>query len=245
MFFSDGVHTIHSRRIYSLLALSRVPFFIYLLSRFISPLRIGSDHFIGQLKDAYFAFEALTDHPYDYKSYLYGCYPELLSVGDCTSRKLAPRNSNPAPPPAGQLNTACEEEQEEEEEEEEKDEETHIDADLQHQLLKVSMMSTMIFEERLDVANDVAKNVATATLLAPGNRLSNRVTRRSTKKRPEVPDANGDRGAGAGARGGGGDPTGLVGLLGEDGAVALQSMSKVELQNIYRRCYEGGKGISK
>ena len=48
----------------------------------------------------------------------------------------------------------------------------HIDADLQHQLLKVSMMSTMVFEKRLDVVNDVVGDVGAVTFLAPGNRLS-------------------------------------------------------------------------
>ncbi|CAM9652763.1 unnamed protein product, partial [Laminaria digitata] len=110
--------------------------------------------------------------------------------------------------PLGHVDTACQGEEEPEETV------THIDADLQHQLLKVSMMSTMVFDKRLDLVNGavndavnggvkdavkdgvndavkdgvngVVKDVVAPTLLAPGNRMGNRVVRRSIKKRVEL-----------------------------------------------------------
>lgn len=62
--------------------------------------------------------------------------------------------------------------------EEEQEQKTHIDADLQHQLLKLSMMSTMVFDKRLDIVGG-----SVAPTVAPGNRLGNRVVLRSKPRK--------------------------------------------------------------
>ena len=45
--------------------------------------QIGPSGLYNSLKDAYLAFEALTDHPFEYRCWLWGKYPQIVTYDGC------------------------------------------------------------------------------------------------------------------------------------------------------------------
>ena len=89
---------------------------------------IKSHNFQAQVVEAYYAFEALGEHPYDFTSYEYGYFPEVFSIDGCA--KVATDNVSTAQFEVARV-------------------ERHVDGDLDHQLAKLSMISKMVFRSRL------------------------------------------------------------------------------------------------
>ncbi|CAN0351833.1 unnamed protein product [Ectocarpus sp. 6 AP-2014] len=89
---------------------------------------IADHNFIETLKECYYAFEALTQHPYEFKSYEWGRFPEIVTIDGCA--KINTDNTD-----TSQFQIARTE--------------RHVDTDHQHQLLKISMISKMVFPKRV------------------------------------------------------------------------------------------------
>ncbi|CAM9101820.1 unnamed protein product, partial [Hapterophycus canaliculatus] len=107
------------------------------------------------VKEAYFAFEALSQHPYGFTSYFHGHHPELLCIDGCA--KIATDNVSTAQFEVARMDR-------------------HVDTDLQHVLLKMSMMSKMVFRSRLRWV------VKAAPICGPHNRISNSMRRTEREK---------------------------------------------------------------
>ena len=90
--------------------------------------RISSLTFLNNLAGGYLAFEALCDHGYSVQSILHGNFPKVLSVDGWAQGAT----DDVYLPQFAEVRV-----------------ERDLDADLQHQLLKLSMMSPMVFSERL------------------------------------------------------------------------------------------------
>ncbi|CAM9856134.1 unnamed protein product, partial [Hapterophycus canaliculatus] len=118
------------------------------------------------VKEAYFAFEALSEHPYDFTSYLHGHSPELRCIDGCA--KIATDNVSTTQFEVARV-------------------ERYVDTDLQHTLLKMSMISKMVFKHRLRWV------VEAAPTFGPHNRVSNSMLRTQRgKMAPEGSPENGD-----------------------------------------------------
>lgn len=168
---------------------------------------IDDHNFHKVIMEAYFAFEALTEHVHDFVSYLHGRYPEILCIDGCA--KICTDDVSTEHFEVARV-------------------ERDVDTDLQQYLLKLSMISKMVFDGRLRWVVEAAPTVS------PHNRISNVMHRTARGKlAPEGDPERGDAGE-------------LLRALG-DGAISDLSLKTVDdLKNIYRLCYPpGGKGISK
>lgn len=105
-----------------------------------------NSYLVRRLKDAYLAFEALTDHPYAFSSMLHGFFPLLTSCDGCN--KLATNNFTLE---------QCKAQREKQ----------VIDVDLGAELLTLSMLSPMVFSKRLQFVS------STPMTFCPENRKSN------------------------------------------------------------------------
>lgn len=120
-------------------------------------LSIDSHNLVATMRESYFSFEALTEHPFDFQSYLYGHFPEILSIDGCAkviSDDVSPANLE-----------QCREER-------------VMDMDLCHQHLKYSMMSKMVFPRRL------RWTVEALPAFGSRNRISNLMLRTARGKPP-------------------------------------------------------------
>ena len=166
------------------------------------------DSFLIKMVYGYFAFEALRDHGYYFQSIAYGNFPKVMTVDGCV--KVATDDVTFARFAVAR-------------------EVRSLDADLQHQLLKLSMMSPMLFAKRLRFITEAAPT------FGPFNRVSNMVSRSARCAMPGV----GSPEIGDGSR--------LVEFLSvtENGISSLRGMKMGALKSIYRLCLDGGKGVSK
>lgn len=166
--------------------------------------RIKTSSFPRELKNCYYA--ALNQHRTEVVSYLYRRRPEILTVDGCA--KVATDHVSIAEFEVARL-------------------ERYVDADLQHQLLKVSVTSKMVFGERLVFVT------GGAPAFGPHHRVGNLMlrTKRGNISPPGSPQ-DGDAGA-------------LLQAVGEGGIKDLKNHSFNHLQSIHRLCFKGGKCISK
>lgn len=172
-----------------------------------SSRRSIEDHnFISVIREAYFAFEALTEHLHDFTSYLHGHNPEVICMDGCA--KICTDDVS-----LRVFEIAREE--------------RDVDTDLQQELLKLSMISKMVFKLRLCWVTEAAPTVG------PHNRISNVMHR--TARGKLAPAGSPERG----------DAAALLVALGDTAITDLNDKVVGDLQNIYRLCYPGGKGISK
>eukprot|EP00903_Cladosiphon_okamuranus_P012692 g11868.t2 len=169
--------------------------------------RIEDHNFHTVILEAYFAFEALTEHVHDFTSYQHGRFPEVLCIDGCA--KICSDDVSTEHFEVARV-------------------ERDVDTDLQHQLLKLSMISKMVFERRLRWVVEAAPTVS------PHNRISNVMHRTARGKlAPEGAPERGDAGE-------------LYRALGDGAITDLNNKTVDDLKNIYRLCYPpGGKGISK
>lgn len=156
--------------------------------------------------ESYFAFEACCQHPYAFTSFIYGHYPEILAMDGC--EKVATDQVS-----LQQFGIAREE--------------RVLDADLQHQLLALSMMSTMTPGSRLLFVDEAVP------VFGPFNRVSNMIKRSARGQLPKPGDPeSGDGGA-------------LLRVLEDGGVASLETKTKQDLQLIYKECFEENmRGIS-
>lgn len=161
-------------------------------------------HFV--ILEAYFAFEALTEHVHDFVSYLHGRFPEILCIDGCA--KICSDDVSTEQFEVARV-------------------ERDVDTDLQHELLKLSMISNMVFARRLRWVVEAAPTVS------PHNRISNVMHR--TARGKLAPEGAPERG----------DPGELLRALGNGAITDLHNKTVDDLKNIYRLCYPNGKGISK
>ncbi|CAM9175839.1 unnamed protein product [Scytosiphon promiscuus] len=142
--------------------------------------RIQDDSFHAVVQEAYFAFEALRQHPYDFVSYLHGRNPELLCMND--SAQMATDDICTAEFEVARV-------------------ERYVDTDLQHALVIISMISKMVFRSRLRWVTEAAPT------FGPHNRVSNLMLR--TQRESMAPEGSPEYGdAGALMRALGGDTIG-------------------------------------
>lgn len=169
------------------------------------PLSIRDHNFVAAIRDAYFAFEGLTQHPFDFVSYLYGHCPELMSIDGCA--KVISDDATLA-----HFDQARQE--------------RLVDIDLGHQLLKMSMISKMVFRARLRWVTEAPPTFGRR------NRISNVMLRTARGKPPPVgsPET--------------GDAGELLRALNGGGMDDLNEKTLDDLKNIYRLCFPGGRGIS-
>ncbi|CAN0087981.1 unnamed protein product, partial [Ectocarpus sp. 13 AM-2016] len=167
---------------------------------------IADHNFIETLKECYYAFEALTQHPYEFKSYEWGRFPEFVTIDGCA--KINTDNTD-----TSQFQIARTE--------------RHVDTDHQHQLLKFSMISKMVFPKRVRFVLEAAPTFGFS------NRISNLMFRTA---RGKVADPGSPQT---------GDLGELVKALGDDAITDLSSKSFADLKNIYTLCFAGRKGISR
>lgn len=119
------------------------------------------------LASAYLAFEACSQHPYAFASFMYGSCPEVLSIAGCAKVDTDDFSLD-------EFRLAREERQ--------------VDADLRQELLVLSMLSPMVFGRRLRLMDGAVP------VFSPSNRLSN-VLHRSTR-RPLARDGDPESGDG-------------------------------------------------
>lgn len=169
------------------------------------PRSIDDHNVFAQIREAYYAFEALGEHPYDFRSYEHGLYPEILIIGGYA--KVATDNVSTAQFEKVRVPRM-------------------VDADLDHQRLKVSLCSNMVCKLRLRFVEEAAPT------LSPHNRVSNLIYRGRRAKVP-APGSPGD-----------GDVAALNSALGGDAITDLSKKTKTDLENIYRLCFHGSRGIT-
>lgn len=134
----------------------------------VIPLRasIADDGFYEVVHEAYLAFEALSQHPYDFVSYLHGHNPELLCMNE--SAEIATDESCIAQFEVARVDR-------------------YVDTDLQHALVILSMISKMVFRFRLRWVTEAAP------IFGPHNRVSNLILRTQRgKMAPEGSPESGD-----------------------------------------------------
>lgn len=166
--------------------------------------RLFSARFARKIKEAYFAFEALTEHPYGFWSFLHGYYPDLLTADGCT--KVATENVS-----FHQFRRA--------------NETGTLDIDHHHQLLKLTMMSPMVFHCHLRFVDEAAPT------FSPFNRVSNRFLQTQTRQIPSTSSGKNKDGAR------------LAELLGDNGIKALGRMKKAKQGEVYGKCV--GRGVNR
>ena len=122
------------------------------------PVRSIADHnFHAQVKEAYYAFEALGEHPFDFTSYEHGYFPEIFTIDGCA--KVATDNVSTAQFEVARVDKV-------------------VDGDLDHQLAKISMISKMQFKSRLRFISEALPT------FSPHNRISNLMHRGRRGKMP-------------------------------------------------------------
>lgn len=168
---------------------------------------IEDHNFHTVVQEAYFAFEALTEHVHDFVSYLHEPFPEILCIDGCA--KICTDDVSTEHFEVARV-------------------ERDVDTDLQHELLKLSMISKIVFDVRLRWVVEAPPTVS------PHNRISNVMHRTARGKlAPEGAPERGDAGE-------------LLRALGDGAITDLSNKTVDDLKNIYRLCYPpGGKGISK
>lgn len=165
---------------------------------------------LGPLRDAYLAYEALTDHPYGFSSVVHGFFPLVTSCdGGCT--KLETENCT--------LDKFLAQR-----------EKQTIDVDLGAEWLALSMLSPMLFSKRLQLV------YSTPLTFCPDNRKSNVF----------VLDARGPvPGDGDVEEGDGFALCDFVQRRGRRLIDLLSGMTLADMAVLYRRCFDGGKGLSR
>lgn len=172
----------------------------------VPSFRSIEDHnFHALIKEAYFAFEALVQHPFGFVSFMHGRWPEIFCIDGCA--KICTDDVS-----REQFDIARAE--------------RDVDADLHNEMLKMSMISKMVFNARLRWVLEAAP------IFGPHNRVSN-VMHRTARGRmaPVGSPENGDAGE-------------LMRALGDGAITDLSDKSVSDLKNIYRLCFPDGKGIS-
>ncbi|CAB1114020.1 unnamed protein product [Ectocarpus sp. CCAP 1310/34] len=154
---------------------------------------IEDHNFRALIKQAYFAFEALVQHPFGFVSFMHGRWPEIFCIDGCA--KICTDDVS-----REQFDFARAE--------------RDVDADLHNEMLKMSMISKMVFNARLRWVLEAAP------ILGPHNRVSN-VMHRTARGRmaPVGSPENGDAGE-------------LMRALGDGAITDLSDKSVSDLKNI-------------
>lgn len=125
---------------------------------YFCPVGSIADHnFHAQVKDAYYAFEALVEHPLDFTSFEHGYNPEIMAIDACN--KICTDDVSTAQFEVARVDRV-------------------VDGDLQLQLAKLSMISKMVFKRRLRFVTEALPT------FSPHNRVSNLMHRGERGKMP-------------------------------------------------------------